>query len=168
MQTTRPYRPGALAALMDEYHRAAEEFCRGVEALSEEEFAHELYPEDPTRAYRSIRTILRHVVASGYLYADYLRQHLGTPSVPPERHLATRADALARMREMLSYSEETLQGRWEMAGEEIESPRIASHWGPVYSVEQLLEHAIVHLLRHRRQIERYRDEIRAALPEPAA
>src|SRR5690606_41482406 len=95
VQTTRPYRPGALAAPMDAYHRAAEEFCRGVEAPSEEEFAHELYPEDPTRAYRSIRTILRHVVASGYLYADYLRQHLGTPSVPPERHLATRADALS-------------------------------------------------------------------------
>lgn len=168
MPTTRPYRPGALAALVDEYHRAAEEFGGVVEALSEEEFAYELYPADPTRAFRSIRTILRHVVASGYLYADYLRRHLGTPPVAPERHLTTRADALSRMREMLRYSEDTLQGRWEMAGEEIESPQIVSDWKVVYSVEQLLEHAIVHLLRHRRQVERYRDEIRSARAEPAA
>jgi hypothetical protein len=28
-------------------------------------------------------------------------------------------------------------------------------WGQSYDVEQLFEHAIVHILRHRRQIERF-------------
>ena len=28
-------------------------------------------------------------------------------------------------------------------------------WGQSYDIEQLMEHAIVHILRHRRQIERF-------------
>jgi len=28
-------------------------------------------------------------------------------------------------------------------------------WGPQYDLEQLLEHAVVHILRHRRQIEKF-------------
>jgi hypothetical protein len=41
-----------------------------------------------------------------------------------------------------------------MTYEEMASIRIAARWGPTYDLEQLLEHAIVHVLRHRRQIER--------------
>jgi hypothetical protein len=33
--------------------------------------------------------------------------------------------------------------------------QIPARWGPVYDLEQLLEHMIVHVLRHRRQIERF-------------
>jgi hypothetical protein len=29
-------------------------------------------------------------------------------------------------------------------------------WGQLYDIEQLMEHAIVHVLRHRRQIEQYK------------
>jgi len=38
--------------------------------------------------------------------------------------------------------------------------QIRSRWGAVYDLEQLLEHAIVHVLRHRRQIERFLTEPR--------
>lgn len=33
--------------------------------------------------------------------------------------------------------------------------KILVRWGQLYDVEQLFEHAIVHILRHRRQIERF-------------
>jgi hypothetical protein len=36
----------------------------------------------------------------------------------------------------------------------IQSIVIQSGWGVPYDLEQLLEHAIVHILRHRRQIEK--------------
>ncbi|WP_294276359.1 hypothetical protein [uncultured Chryseobacterium sp.] len=34
-----------------------------------------------------------------------------------------------------------------------QSKKINTLWGQQYDVEQMLEHAIVHILRHRRQIE---------------
>jgi hypothetical protein len=39
--------------------------------------------------------------------------------------------------------------------ERITALEIQAPWGPVYDLEQMLEHAIVHVLRHRRQIERF-------------
>ncbi|MGY0037018.1 hypothetical protein [Pedobacter sp. NJ-S-72] len=35
--------------------------------------------------------------------------------------------------------------------------KIMTGWGQLYDIEQLMEHAIVHILRHRRQIERFRE-----------
>ena len=38
--------------------------------------------------------------------------------------------------------------------------KILVRWGQRYDVEQLIEHAIVHILRHRRQIEKFLLKIR--------
>jgi hypothetical protein len=64
---------------------------------------------------------------------------------------------------MLGYTAETLDGKWEMTDEEIDGITIHSRWGVDYTLEQLLEHAVVHILRHRRKIERLlgRDEVTA-------
>ncbi len=35
--------------------------------------------------------------------------------------------------------------------------RFESRWKQPYDIEQMLEHAIVHILRHRRQLERWRE-----------
>ena len=55
---------------------------------------------------------------------------------------------------MVAYTMETLDGRWEMSDEAVQAIAIQSNWGTKYDLEQILEHAIVHVLRHRRQIER--------------
>jgi len=54
---------------------------------------------------------------------------------------------------MLSYTADTLHGRWQYSDDEIVAVQTRSEWGPE-NLEQLLEHAIVHILRHRRQIDR--------------
>lgn len=56
---------------------------------------------------------------------------------------------------MLGYTAQTLEGKWKMTEEDIVSAVIHSQWGVTYDLEQLLEHAIVHVLRHRRQIEKF-------------
>jgi uncharacterized damage-inducible protein DinB len=56
---------------------------------------------------------------------------------------------------MLAYTIQTLEGKWEMKDEEIEGMAIKTRWSVTYNLEQLLEHAIVHILRHRRQVERF-------------
>ena len=44
----------------------------------------------------------------------------------------------------------------DMPLEEYDNDRkIKVAWGQLYDVEQMMEHAIVHVLRHRRQIERW-------------
>lgn len=38
--------------------------------------------------------------------------------------------------------------------------KIITSWGESYSIEQITEHAIVHVLRHRRQIEKFKLTLR--------
>ncbi len=56
---------------------------------------------------------------------------------------------------MLAYTTEIFDRRWEMMDEETVNEEminviINSRWGVAYNIDQLLEHAIVHVLRHRR------------------
>ena len=153
---TRSFRPGAVGALMDEYERAAEDLAGVLGRLDEEAFSRLRDRETSDEDCRSIQTVMRHVARSAYGYADYLRSAFSIPSERPEVPLsAAPAEAADRLREALRYTEATLEGRWLMPEEEIVAVRIQSRWGPVYDLEQLLEHAIVHVLRHRRQIERF-------------
>jgi uncharacterized damage-inducible protein DinB len=62
---------------------------------------------------------------------------------------------VAQLVSMLEYTVQTLEGRWEMTDEEIEGITLQTGWEVTYNLEQLLEHAIVHILRHRRQIEKF-------------
>ena len=57
---------------------------------------------------------------------------------------------------MFEYNEETVAN---IADEDLEvfeeEKKIKTRWGQHYDIEQLMEHAIVHILRHRRQIENF-------------
>jgi hypothetical protein len=66
-----------------------------------------------------------------------------------------RTQSLDQIKHMLAYTAETLEGRWEYSDEQTGAVRINSRWGVQYDMEQMLEHAIVHILRHRRQVERF-------------
>ena len=139
---------------MDEYERAAVEFKGLIGRVSGGDYLRILDPDTRNEDCRSMQTIATHVVWSGYSYADSIRALFTTaPASPPER-LLPHADALPAIDRMLDYTVETLDGRWEMSEAEIMGTAIDSRWGQRYDLEQLLEHAIVHVLRHRRQIER--------------
>ena len=57
---------------------------------------------------------------------------------------------------MFNYSEKLFQDYPNLNLEEKKAnKKILMRWGQLYNVEQLFEHAIVHILRHRRQIERF-------------
>jgi len=43
----------------------------------------------------------------------------------------------------------------EMSEEEVLALSFPVRWGPTYDPEMILEHAVCHLLRHRRQLERW-------------
>ncbi len=149
------YRDGAMGALMDEYERAAADLVRLIERIPEGEFVRVVDSQTKDEDCRSVQTIMSHVVRSGYGYADYIREQFSIASTRPQPRLLSRQESLEQLDAALRYTAETLEGRWEMSDEEITATVIESRWGVVYNVEGLLEHAVVHILRHRRQIEKF-------------
>ena len=164
MSESKIFRAGAVGALMDEYERAAIDLKRTVESLSEDAYNEVRDPATQDENCRSIATILSHVVSSGYSYADHLRRPFGMNSTRPARRLLTQREALEQINAMLAYTADTLNGRWEMSEEEITGVKIDSTWGVSYDMEQLMEHAIVHILRHRRQLDKFCATHRIASP----
>ncbi len=126
-----------------------------MEQIPEGDFVRIVDPQTSDENCRSIQTILAHVVSAGYGYADHIRPFFSISSTRPPKRLLSRQESVAQLEAMLEYTAQTLEGRWEMTDEEIESITMHTGWGVTYNLEQLLEHAIVHILRHRRQIEKF-------------
>jgi uncharacterized damage-inducible protein DinB len=141
---------------MDEYERAWSDLRLVLRGIPEDEFTEIIDHDTQDESCRSVQTIITHVVRSGYTYADYIREKFGIPPASPTSSLVSHHEAEARIDAMVDYTVHTLDGRWEMPEDEAAAIAIDSRWGVRYDLEQLLEHAIVHILRHRRQIERLR------------
>lgn len=151
----KTYRNGPLGALMDEYERAAAELRRLVARIPDDDFVRIVDSQTSDEACRSAQTIMSHVVNAGYGYADYLREQFSIESTRPANRVLSRQESLTQLDAALEYTLETLKDHWEMTDEEMMGFVIKTRWGAVYDVEGLLEHAIVHILRHRRQLERF-------------
>jgi hypothetical protein len=156
----RTFRPGAMGALMDEYERALADLLRMLESMTQDSFAAVRDCETPDEDCRSIRTVVIHVVRAGYGYVGYMRSALGTEFQRPEFEVDTPADGIRHLVAMAACTAATFEDRWTLPDEVIEAARIQSRWGPVFNLEQMFEHAIVHVLRHRRQLERFLTEPR--------
>jgi hypothetical protein len=154
----RPGLPGPFGSLMDEYARAAEEFCRVVEGFSPAEFAGERPSNDPDT--RSPRALCLHVCGAARRYSDYVRKARGMPFtdrfVLEPALLVKPADVRGHLASGLRYTEQGLEGLYDAPHEVHTAIRFEVRWGPIYDPEMILEHAVVHLLRHRRQLERWR------------
>ena len=154
---SRPGAPGAMGALMDECARAAESFCAVVEALDARSWAVERAGHDPNT--RSQQALCAHVVAAARRYSDYIRKARGLPFtelfVLPPGLPAAPHDVRALLREALHYTEGALEGLYEADENAIARILIKVRWGPTLDPDLLLEHAVMHLLRHRRQLLRW-------------
>lgn len=151
----KTYRQGAIGALLDEYERALDEFKAIILGLPEPVFAKILDPNTEDEDCRSIQTVTHHVIRAGFGYANYIREALGMPTSSPELELTTHAESRPRLEGMFAYTLETLGDKELMPYEEMSGTRMQVRWGPIYDIEQLLEHAVVHVLRHRRQVEKF-------------
>lgn len=151
----RSGQPGMFGALLDEYARAAEDLCRTVEALPVDRFHEERESPEPDTV--SLRAICSHVALCAWGYAGYIRTARGLPRIPcPYDKDAPATPAVLRplLAAALRHTEATVADcPTDEAG--LAALRFQVRWGPTYDPEMILEHAIVHLLRHRRQIERW-------------
>ncbi len=150
------YRKGPLGALMDEYEKAMEEYKIKIAQLSDADFVKIVDPNTEDPDCRSAQTICQHVIASGYGYANYIRSRFNQPIELKHYELSpeTATQTCEELDKMIGYTVATLEDKWDIPDAKLGNYLIKSRWGTIYDVEQLLEHAVLHVLRHRRQIER--------------
>ncbi len=149
---------GAIGALLDEYERSINELKQVILNLTTYELTNIVDHETSDTDCRSIQSILSHVVESGYTYVIEIRKSLGENInyIRKELFSSTKeyADALEKM---FAYNEKLFEDYPKIKLEEFDSDgKFKVRWGQKYDLEQMYEHAIVHILRHRRQIERFK------------
>lgn len=148
---------GAIGALLDEYEKALYELIDLIEPISHDKLAILVDKNTDDPDCRSIQTILTHVVSSGYSYAIHIRNHLGENlDFRQKQKLENADDYIQALKNMFDYNLRVFEEYSDINLEEYDpSKKLCTRWGQYYDIEQLLEHAIVHILRHRRQIERF-------------
>lgn len=163
MDLNKKYRDnGAVGALLDEYERALKDLNRTLDDVTPHELTAIVDSETQDSRCRSIQTILSHVVLAGYWYVLEVRKAIGE-SIAPLDPIAFDSveeykDELAKM---FMFNEKLFIDYPDLKVEERDPEKqVLVKWGQRYDVEQLFEHAIVHILRHRRQIERFKLRLR--------
>jgi uncharacterized damage-inducible protein DinB len=153
----KDYRKGGIGALMDEYERAAFELKSLLENISEDVYVKIIDPDTEDSDCHSMQTMLNHVIHAGYGYANSIRRHFSIPheALGDERPEIPKSEINNEIEKMLDYTVETLDGKWEMSYEEMNGLIIYRTEKFTENIEQLLEHAVMHILRHRRQIDKF-------------
>ena len=146
-----------MGALLDEYEKALLELQEVIQSVSEKELTTvvDKTTKDPDGI--SIQAVLSHVVSSGYTYVVEIRKWLGEEADYKPKVALSSVDLYAlSLKTMFDYNVQLFEDHPGIVMETYaEDKKIKVRWGQSYDVEQLLEHAIVHILRHRRQIERF-------------
>ncbi|MEO6406034.1 MAG: DinB family protein [Ferruginibacter sp.] len=148
----------AVNALLAEYTKAVHELQNLIVDIRPQELVKitDQYTSDPQ--CKSIQKVLTHVVSSGYSYCVYI-QNLKGPGIlrPAEIERSSAAEYIKDLDELLTYTQTHFANIQDTDLEEFdEEKKIKTAWGQSYDIEQIMEHAIVHILRHRRQIERFK------------
>jgi len=155
------FRQGAIGALLDEYERAISDLKKAMEDIPDATLPLIVDAQTADENCRSVQTILTHVVHSGYGYAVSIHNLKNQRMERPAKILRTTIrEYLSDLSAVFSFTENIFRG---FKDDELEgfddALKIKSGWGPVYDIEQMTEHAIVHILRHRRQIERFKPSL---------
>lgn len=155
----KKHRIGAVGALLDEYKRAIAELQQVIADIPEHQLKSIIDATTQDENCRSIQTILSHVVRSGYIYATYIQNRkIGSVENFPQRIYHFNVDGYIQdLDKVFEFTENVFQNIVDSELEEPEeSKKMKVSWNQTYDIEQLMEHAIVHILRHRRQIERFK------------
>ena len=158
MKNKTDYRDqGAIGALLDEYEKANAELIALVQTIKDSQLSIVVDPNTQDHDCRSIQSILTHVISAGYNYVIAIRNHQGENLTYREKTLLNSIkDYTENLQKMFDYNVALFEDYPKIKLESYKAEdKILTKWNQQYDVEQLMEHAIVHILRHRRQIERF-------------
>lgn len=152
-KTLEDYRKGAIGSILDEYERALGELKNVLRNVGAEDYGRVVAGE--SAHCHSIEVIMNHVVRAGYAYAGYIRAALALETVPVGDRQIAQAEIGGEIDKMFAHTEDIFAKRGETTNDEMTKIYFKTRWDETYNIDQLLEHAIVHVLRHRRQIEKF-------------
>ncbi|HUU46069.1 MAG TPA: DinB family protein [Acidobacteriota bacterium] len=145
-----------VCAMLDEYARAIRDLEAVVGAIRPEQYL--MSTELSDEEFPDIRAIMEHVVGAGNRYVDYIESALDGTDVTRREHAYaydTPSAALASLWHAYERMIRVLARTVGRTDDELAQLEVLTRWKQNYDIEQMLEHAIVHILRHRRQIERW-------------
>ncbi len=146
---------GAIKALLQEYRRMIDELLVVINPIPKPVLVMELPTSTTDEDCKSIQAILTHVVRSGYVYTAYFEELAGNPVVLPKRKREPNSAAYSKaLNDMYVHCEQFFKRNPQLPLAVYDGGKtVKVSWGQVFDGEQLFEHAIVHVMRHRLQIE---------------
>ena len=149
---------GSMRAILDEYARAIRDFEQVLRALPTERYEARTTLAD--KDFANVRDILNHTIGAAHNYVNYLADALdGVDRGYQKREFphGNASEAMASLWEAFGRMVDLLERIKDWTDDQQGQLKFVTRWKQTYDVEQMLEHAIVHILRHRRQLERWRD-----------
>jgi hypothetical protein len=111
-------------------------------------------PKTGDPAYASLETLLHHVLGAARGYMTWMCEVLELPDPninrPPEPALLA-AEAYSYMEHVLEKRRTPLR---DVGDDRLERPEYPSRWQTRYCVDSMLEHAVMHPIRHTFQLEK--------------
>ncbi len=153
MKKLEDYRKGAVGSILDEYEKALFELKSVVQTVGADSYSRVV--EGEAEHCCSIQIIMNHVVRAGYGYSKYIRDALAADANPIAERQIPQMEIFEEINEMFAYTCAIFEDKRPITDEEMETIFFKTRWGVDYNIDQLLEHAIVHVLRHRRQIQKF-------------
>jgi hypothetical protein len=109
-------------------------------------------PQSDDPNYASLEALGRHVLSAAGGYMRWMCEVLALP----DPGIRSAPDASAIVRDADDYMEHVLE-RWraplrEVPNEKLETPEYPSRWQTRYCIDSMLEHAVMHPIRHAFQL----------------
>jgi len=142
----------SLVLLHDEYLRSCIQTWHDAKKLDIK------MPLTEDKDYQSLETLLRHILRAARGYMTWTCEKLNLPD--PEIEKTPEIDVIGiQVDEHLAH----LLERWKLPLAEIEeekfhSPTFKSRWGVEYCIDAMLEHAVMHPVRHEFQLKNLMDD----------
>lgn len=156
-------RKPVISALLEEYKYVIDDLKSHISDITCEELAEPVDLKTPNKDCVSIQSILTHIVLCGYHYITMMDIHEGNADSEWHKRIK-RGSVEEYYNDIDEMYERTLKFFEKINDGDIArfdpKDKLITFWGQYYDYEQLMEHAIVHVSRHRRQIVKFRDSIR--------
>ena len=150
MNQNNTYRTnGAIGALLDEYEKSIVELKAVISSVSESELLATVDSETKDPDCVSIQSILTHIISAGYNYVIEIRNWLGEQKAFRKKEPLNSIDAYkAGLDQMFEFNVKLFDDYPSIKIDEVKNDKkITVRWKQQYDVEQLYEHAIVHVFK---------------------
>ena len=150
------YRQGAVGALLDIYEQAISDLKELIEDIPDNALTIIIDSQTTDENCKSIQAILSHVVHAAYGYATSIHNLKGNNIPrPAKNHHVTIKEYVQDLANVFVFTEGVFKDVKDIELLQYDNAlKVKAGWGQLYDIEQMTEHAIVHILRHKRQIDK--------------